>query len=501
MTRSAAKLSLKGRLIFLLKDSILYGFATALSRAVSLITFPLLSRHFSVSEYGIIDYLAVIANMFAILFIFGQDSAVARYFYEHQDRDKRRQIISQSLSFQLLLLIIFAPLIWMFAGEISAFIKLGSHATELFQIIALQIPFLLIFNFSQNILKISFARNSFLFITLGAVITQATLIVLSILYLDASIKIILTAALITYALFAVVGLVFIREWLVMPNDFSLLKRMMPYAIPYGFLCLLLALMPTIERGLTNSLLGADDLGLYAAGAKAALLMGIIISAFQVAWEPFALSIHKESNATETYAYVLKIYVFCVCVVTLLLSTFAEPLIILLASTRYQEAAIVVFPLAMGLAITSTAWITKVGLDISMQSHFNLFANIAAIILSLFSIWILAPILGLLGVAIGVMLGQSSHAAFVYWFAQQAYRIHWPIGLVCILIGTTIFFGLATTIVRNQGFNILPWVILIIGLSTLAAAGWRVVLSLPEREALLRDTLGKIMALSQSRKTR
>jgi len=498
MTRSAAGLSLRGRLLFLLKDSIVYGFATALSRAVSLITFPLLSRHFSISEYGIIDYFAVIANFFAILFIFGQDSAVARYYYEHHGQDERRQIISQSLLFQLLLLIFFIPLIFINSESFIISLNLDPSTVELFQIVAIQIPFLLVFNFSQNILKISFARNKFLILTVGAVITQAALIVIAIFYLNAEIKAILIVGLITYMLFALVGLIFIRQWLALPKNLSQLKSMMPFAVPYGFLCLLLALMPTIERGLTNSLLGSVELGLYAAGAKVALLLGIFISAFQIAWEPFALSIYKEPNAPNTYSYVLKIYVFCGCIVTLLLSALAEPLIIILASNRYEGASIVVFPLAMGLAITSTAWITKVGLDISMQSHLNLYANIIAVLFSLLSIWILAPKLGLLGVAIGVMLGQSSHAFFVYWFAQKTYKIDWPIGRVSILIGVTIFFGFVSNSVHSQDFLYLSWVILITGLCILFITGWRVVLTPSDRRAVVSYVLAKILGPSRSR---
>jgi O-antigen/teichoic acid export membrane protein len=100
-TNPAGSLSLKGRLHFLLRDATLYGGAAAISKAFALITFPLLARHFSVEEYGVLDYFLVLGSLLAIFFIFGQDSAVARYFYEYEETETRQQLISQSLVFQL----------------------------------------------------------------------------------------------------------------------------------------------------------------------------------------------------------------------------------------------------------------------------------------------------------------------------------------------------------------------------------------------------------------
>ena len=42
----------------------------------------------------------------AMLITFGQDSGVARYFYENENTEVRKQIISESFFFQLFLLII-----------------------------------------------------------------------------------------------------------------------------------------------------------------------------------------------------------------------------------------------------------------------------------------------------------------------------------------------------------------------------------------------------------
>ena len=159
---SPVGLSQRDRLSFLLKDSVLYGGAAAISKAFALITFPLLARHFSVEAYGILDYFMVLASFLAILFIFGQDSAVARYFYEHEDTADRCQLISQSLVFQLAGLTLILPLLWWGVEWISKVLIDAEGSVRFFKIVIFQLPFLLLINFSQNLLKWTYARAKFL---------------------------------------------------------------------------------------------------------------------------------------------------------------------------------------------------------------------------------------------------------------------------------------------------------------------------------------------------
>ena len=93
-------LTFANKLKFLAKDSVVYGMAGALSKLFSLISLPILTRCFTVSEYGIVDLFATILTTFSLLVVFGQDSGVARYFYEYKSNQERRELISESLLLQ-----------------------------------------------------------------------------------------------------------------------------------------------------------------------------------------------------------------------------------------------------------------------------------------------------------------------------------------------------------------------------------------------------------------
>jgi len=174
------KLTVKGRLGFLGRDTAIYGGAAAFSKAFGLITFPLLARNFSVAEYGILDFFLSITTLIAVGMIFGQDSAVARYFYEYEESSQREQVITEWLLFQLLLLLFLIPVLWLFSTQIASELSDAEEAETLLKLMILQVPSLLLINFSQNILKWSFSRTRFLIISVGSTIFSALALVVGI---------------------------------------------------------------------------------------------------------------------------------------------------------------------------------------------------------------------------------------------------------------------------------------------------------------------------------
>lgn len=481
-------LSQRGRLGFLLRDSVLYGGAGALSKAFALITFPLLARHFSVGDYGVLDFFLVLVSVTTLLFIFGQDSAVARYFYEHEEAAERRQIVSQSLVFQLVGVAVFWPLLWLWSAPLSAVLLDSRDTQSLFRIVLLQLPFALLINFAQNILKWTFDRKKFLLMSLGFTTVQAILLVATVSVLDVGIAGVLLVSLSTSVCFGLLGVVFVRRWLVWPRDLRYLRVLLPFAAPYGLICVMGACSPTLERTLIIQLLDAESLGLYAAGAKAAMLIGLLVTAFQTAWGPFSLSIYKQSDAGVTYNLVLKFFSIGMCVSVFALSIIAYPLIYFLASDRFTGAVVVVFPLTMALAIQATSWITEVGIGLAKRTHLNLYGHAASLAVTFGAIELLAPLVGLPGVGVGVLLGQATKAVVASWLAQRAYALPWGFLPVLGLFAFALTAG-GAGMVAMQLFGVLAYSgAMAVALGGTVLIGWILVFDSDDRVRIMSTVL-------------
>ena len=137
-------------------DTFIYGVCQSLVRVLNFITFPLLARHFSISDYGKFDFAMVTVSLIVIACIFGQDAALARYFFDFKNKDDKKAVISQSLIIQLIFMFI-CILALIFAMAPLASVGYLNHFSKIeLLLLCLQIPFFLLINFAQNILKCSF---------------------------------------------------------------------------------------------------------------------------------------------------------------------------------------------------------------------------------------------------------------------------------------------------------------------------------------------------------
>jgi len=475
------RMSSRGRLRFLAGDAVLYGTVSAIAKGASLITFPVLARHFSVADYGLLDLYLVVAGLLAVCFTFGQDSAVVRYWYEYDSPDARRQVVSQALAAPLLAVCLATPALW-YWGAWAADSSLGIPQA-ISRTLLLMAPFAVLSNFCQALLKWTYARQQFLLVALGGTVAYATSLLIAVLVFDARPQTVLLVCLGTSIAQATAGIIFVRKWLVWPHGLGVLKQMLPYALPYGAIGVAAAFVPLLERALTERLLGDADLGLYAAGAKIAMLSGLLVSAFQTAWGPFSHALLRDPSSGHTYNQVLRVFAVGICVVTLALSLVAPALILLLASERYIGASVVVFPLAMGLAIQATSWITEVGISLSKRSHLNLYPYLISLTMHLLAIWILASALGLVGVGLGVLIGYASKALVASWLAQRAFPLPWSYRPVVLLMTATTVWGLFAGWLGERFGPGIHAVALAAGILATGLAGWRLLFTARERGAM------------------
>lgn len=488
------RLSLRDRLKFLARDAAIYGGAGALNKAFALVTFPLLARHFSVEDYGLIDLLNTAVVLLSTFLVFGQDSAVARFFYEHRELPQRRQIISQSLCFQAAFLLLLVPVLWVLAGPVSAQISSAADSKILLRLMILQAPFFLLINFSQNILKWTFARSKFLAVSIGSTVFTTLALLAGVVVFDITVTGVFLVYLVTRAIFGLLGLWFVREWLTFPSQWRFLREMMPYAIPFGIIGLASTAMPTMERGLILSMLDRHHLGLFAAGAKVAALIGLPINAFQIAWGPFSLAIFKEADAPATYNWVLKAFAVCTLFLVMALAAIAGPVINVLASAQYSSAAMVVFALSMGLAIQAIGWITEIGISFSKKSYLKLYGYLVSLLFAASAIWILTPHFGLAGAAWGAMIGYLAKALVETWLAQRAYPMPWDYSRIVGLVLITLSFGLVHHATYSYlgpvGLSPVP----VVGCFVILAVGWWNVLNCQERAKVGDVVRGRYLSL-------
>jgi O-antigen/teichoic acid export membrane protein len=451
----------------------------AVGKALGIITFPLLARHFSVAEYGALDFLVTLGTLASVAVVFGQDSAMVRFYYDSDDPVRRANAVSQALVMKLFQMLLVLPPIWIAAPWISAKMMGRPDLADALQWAVLQIPFAVIVNFVGNLLKWTFRRGAVFVMSIGIGIAQMTGIVVATVFLDADIRGIIMVGLVVNSTFSIIGLYLVRSHLTWPDGADR-REMLVFAVPYGILGVAAALAPNIERGIALSNAGPNALGLYAAGLKVAALLSIPASAFQSAWGPFSYALHRQEGVGDTYDAVLRFWSVTLCVVALGVGISAEWLLITFASPKYVEAVGVVMPLTLGMAVISVESVSAIGIGLSKRSLLLLISQGSYLAMLLVAGPSLVKLFGIVGLAHAVLLAHLARTSVATWLATRVFPLVPRVRPVLLVFGVTIATSLTSSVLAYT-HSASAIAVLWLGLLAVCVLAWTVVLSKTERK--------------------
>ena len=437
MTETAARirgLGPKGRLGFLARDTFLYGGAAALNALFGLVTFPILARHFDVAEYGLVDLLSAFSAAVAVLVVFGQDSAVARFYYGVSDSAARRRVVSESAYLQFGMLLAVLAIAFSNIGLILGWLGLRADDAKLLGIVLLTAPVQLATSFALNLLKWTFERNRFMLLAVGSVAARMVAICVAVLFSDLSVVGLFLLTLLVQSIFALYGLAAVRRHLQLFVDGRYLLPLLRYGAPLGVIGLAAAVMPALERAAISAVVGAEQLGIYAAGAKVALILALTAQAFQTAWGPFSLAVHEQDDSQTTFDLVLRAFSFVLISGALAIHLLSDQLIALLASSRYADAGSVVFMLALALAVQGIGSILELGVTVAKRTHLFVFSYAAGVAVLALLVWPMVERFGIRGAAAVVLLAQVARTGVSAVLAQLAWPRTWSYGRTALAGG-------------------------------------------------------------------
>ncbi|MBC6411200.1 MAG: oligosaccharide flippase family protein [Ekhidna sp.] len=420
--KSPNHLGFVGKLKFLFRDSVIYGGSTAVSRLAAFLVFPIVTRHFSVADYGIIDAFTAMSALLVNMLVFGQDSAVIRYFYEYSKKKHQRRVVSNALLIQLLFLITIAPPLIFFAHSIAEFYTNDVVNETLIRLIILQVPFDMLINFSVHLLRLNFQRFQFLLLSLGQSLIYTSAIAIGIVFFEISVYDVFIIILLCRGVFGLLGLFLVRKWITLSISKKHCKELMIFAIPYGVICTIDAFLPALDRFFISQYLSDHDLGLYAVGYKIALLVQFPISAFEAAWIPFYMSFFKNKDSNTTYQLVALFYSAMLSVIALTLILFRNDILILMTSDKYSGAIVTIAPIILGFAVRSMGGVLGIGIDLSKKSYLKIYSYLGGAAITVTTTILLIKSTGILGVSLGFFFGLLASTIITAVLSARVYRI-------------------------------------------------------------------------------
>jgi O-antigen/teichoic acid export membrane protein len=237
----------------------------------------------------------------------------------------------------------------------------------------------------------------------------------------------------------------------------------------------------------------DQVALLALATRLAAPVVLVVTAFQIAWVPFSLSIARQSAAGHVYARTLSYFLAATLGVLLLLVVLREPLILLFSTPAYLPAGQVLAIVGSSIIAYGAYYIVATGVNLAGQTAHIGWTTVVAAIVSITLNLLLIPVLGFAGAATAGLAANLTAVALLYTVAQRVYPLPYNLPQVSLLAAAgAACMGLATLVHTGDLIVDLLLRVCVLAGFALALASLGVVRSAHLREAarLMRGVLGR-----------
>lgn len=312
----------------LAKDTAIYGMSSIIGRFLNWCLVPLYTYKLtSTGEFGVVTELYAYMALLLVILIYGLETGFFRFANDPKQGDPKT-IYSTCLTSLAVTSSLFIAAVLLFLRPISTALHVGAHPEYIVMtavIIAMDAFCALPFAYLRYQKRpIRFAALKLLFIALNIGFNLFFLLVCPWLYKIAPEGVswfYVPGYGVGYILVSNVICTFIVLLALFPEiirirwnfDAPLLKRILRYSFPLLILGVAGIMNQTLDKILYPLLipdpaLAKDQLGIYGANYKIAIVMVMFTQAFRYAYEPFIFAQHKDTHKTQAYADAMKYFI-------------------------------------------------------------------------------------------------------------------------------------------------------------------------------------------------
>ncbi len=230
-------------------------------------------------------------------------------------------------------------------------------------------------------------------------------------------------------------------------DKELAKRMLSYSWPILILGIAGILNQTADFILFPYLYKGSQahqqLGIYGAASKIAMIMAMITQAFRYAYEPFVFGKGNDKDNRETYAVAMKYFIIFTLLAFLVVMGYINILRHIIGRDYWEGLKVVPIVMAgtimMGVYFNLSFWYKLI--DKTIWGAY--FSGIGCFVLILINI-IFVPQYGYMACAWAGLIGYATAMTLSYFVGQKKYPINYPLKSIGIYVLMTVIFFIAIT---------------------------------------------------------
>lgn len=379
------------------KDSVYYGTANFLSRALGLLLVPIYSRIFSPADFGVIDILLMLGTLINLVAPLEISQAVARFYAEAGSDEDRMGLMVVGWWYTVLSLSIIVLITFLFKSSLASVALDIQHAHVILWASFFYFAYGLYYYLSNQLRwRLMSKQYTISIIITNVVVFLTTFYLLTVreLYFEGYF-----GGLIAGHLAGVIYILWMQRdirW--QKINWAKLRPMIMFSIPLVLSSLGVFLSLYVDRIFIQRMLSLHEVGLYGIGYRFASVAGLIIVGFQSALTPLIYQHYREPETPRKLSRIFRFFCLIVLFVISGLILFSKEILIVFSTPSYYEGHSLIPIIAASIALSSM-YIFAAGLMIAKKTKIIMGISLLTAILNVLGNLILIPVWGVLGAGV------------------------------------------------------------------------------------------------------
>lgn len=387
------------------ENLLVYGLGGVISKLVPLIMLPVITRLMPNTFYfGLNDISVTIVSFGSAIAIMGMYDAMFRMFFEKDEEEYKKSICSTALSFTIMTSVIVFLVLVIFREFWSELFFDDVKYTNLLMLTAMSVLIGATNSIVSAPTRMRNQKKIFLITnTLSPIISYAISIPMLIhgMYVVA----LPLASVISALSIELIFIVLNRNWFSFSEiNFKLLKQLLAIAIPLFPNFLMYWVFNSSDRLMISQMLGMEYNGIYAIGGKIGQASQLIYTAFAGGWQYFAFSTMRDKDQVEMTSNIFEYLGAITFAAGMIMAACSKTIFEILFEGDYVEGYIVAPYLFLAPLLLMLFQVIVNQFIVIKKTWYNLIALFIGVLSNIVINFILIPVLGIEGAAIGTLAG-------------------------------------------------------------------------------------------------
>lgn len=411
----------------LLSQSVIYGLGAYSTRVLGFFLIPVYTRYLAPADYGILGLANMASNFLFIVLNLGQSTAFFRSYYDYDDEEGRKSVVTTSIILTLAicgplcaLLILFAdPLGNLVFGDrayagIFILVCLGSAAN-----VFLRIPF--------AVLRAEEKATRYAVLSVARGLAGMVLALVLVVGFGTGVVGVVWSQFASQALFVLLLLPSIVWGIRWTFSRSVSGQLMSFGTPIVVAGLSTFVLNLSDRYFLKHYASLREVGIYSLAYNFGEILVLLVTALRMAYAPFVMSNMKSPHAPQLYSRVLTYYVVAMGLLTLSVSLLSKEVIAIMAAPAYRDAAGVVPLVALAQFFHGLSFMAPIGFFIKRRPILRTVSVFIAAAINLGLNFLLIPTHGMMGAAWSTAVSFIAEATLITAFSLRFYPLPLEVG--------------------------------------------------------------------------